>query len=438
MTPLEMMNMIGRDARRVAAAACLALVAAEASAIDGQVSLEAGVGYSDNVARTDGGVVDETLGTIGLAADLSREDSRLTGSLVGELQFVTYLDDTFDDAVYGRVDLDGAYEIVPGVFSWVLEDSWGQARRDEFATPSPANEENINYLATGPDLRIRLAERTNAKLSGRYALTTYADTPRDYTSVGGDLGLDHGLSQNSTLGLALRGARVEYDDSRAGSDYDVQEVALTFKAQGARTELTAEAGTTTLRDQGQTLDNPLFRLTIDRKVATASTLTVRIGQEFTDSGRWFRDSGSLAPGGPDAGNPSDVLGSGGPFENRHVGIGWATTKPRTRFSVGLVVRQEDYVENSDLDRDVFEINAYVSRRMTQTLTFSAQANFEREEFDDGSLDDDRLWTNVGLTWDVASRTFLRLNWQHNSDDSNATARTFSENVYWLRVGFRPR
>lgn len=406
--------------------------------MDGQVTLEVGAGYSDNVARTDGSTVDETLGTIGLGADLSREDGRLTGSLLGYVQFVTYLDDTFDDALYGRVDLGGAYEIVPGVLSWVLEDTWGQARRDEFATPSPDNEENINYLATGPDLRIRLAERTQAKLSGRYAMTTYADTPRDYTSLGGDLGLDHGLSETSTLGLALRGARVEYDDSNVGSDYSVREAALTYKAQGARTELTAEAGTTTLRDQGQKLDNPLFRLTAKRKVATASTLTVNIGQEFTDSGRWFRDSGSLAPGGPDTDNPNDILSSGGAFENRYLGLGWATAKPRTQFSVGLAFRQEDYVDDSDLDRDVFEVNADLSRRMTQTLTFSAQARFEREVFDNGALDDDRLWLNIGLAWDVTGRTFVRLNWEYNSDDSNVTTRTFSENVYWLRIGFRPR
>ena len=50
--------------------------------MDGQVTLEVGAGYSDNVARTDGSTVDETLGTIGLGAHPSPEAGRLTGSLL--------------------------------------------------------------------------------------------------------------------------------------------------------------------------------------------------------------------------------------------------------------------------------------------------------------------------------------------------------------------
>jgi hypothetical protein len=425
---------------RVATAAlgCLAMAAAAgAQTREAGIQVEAGLGYSDNITRVDRNEVDETLATAGVAFDKVRDEGRLTWSAIGDVEYVSYLDDTYDDDFYGRADLAAAYAFVPETFSWVAQDSWGQIRRNYLERPTPANQENVNYFSTGPELRLRFGQRTFLDTGARYALATYEETGRDYSSLGGWANFGRQLGEQSDIGLRAAGYWIEYDDPGFGADYDIQEFALNYNAVGARTRLSAQAGYTVLNYRDDTSDGPLFRISVDREVASASRLTLRLGQEYTDPARRFQNGG-VAPEGPGSGIPDNTLGVGDPFRNRYADLRWTTAKPRTVFAAGLRYSQEDYQNRTDLDRDTITLYADVLRRITERFEVRAGARLEREEFDNGSFDDDRLRLLAGVSLDLTARTYLTFDWDYFDGDSNSPTRNYTENRVWLRAGYRVR
>jgi hypothetical protein len=421
-----------------AAAGGLALAMnATAQAQEAGIQIEAGLGYSDNITRVERGEIDETLALVGVAFDKVRDEGRLTWSAIGDVEYVSYLDNTYDDDFYGRADLAAAYAFVPETFSWVVQDSWGQIRQNYLERPTPANQENVNYFSTGPDLRLRFGQRTFLDTGARYALASYDRTSRDYSSLGGWATLGRQLGEQSDIGLRAAGYWIEYDNPGFGADYDIQEFVLTYNATGARTRLAAQAGYTVLNYRDDTSDGPLFRISVDRDVGAASRLTLRLGQEYTDPARRFQNGG-VAPEGPGSGIPDNTLGVGDPFRNRYADLRWSTGKARTVFSVGMRYSQEDYQTRSDLDRDTTSIYADVLRRVTERFQVRFGARLESEKFDNSSFDDDRLRLVAGVSLDLTARTYLTFDWEYFDGDSNSQTRNYTENRVWLRAGYRVR
>ena len=413
------------------------VLAAPAAGAEVAASIDAGVGYSDNITRTSGEQIDETLGTLGVLIRAERPEGRLVGLFNADLEYISYLDDTYDDDVYGRVDLNGDYWLVQDTFSWALEDSWGQIRRDPFEVPNPGNTENTNYFATGPDFIFRFGQRTNQTLTGRWADTSYEETARDFQRLGGGLALSRAISERTTIGLHGYASRVEFDDPLYGSDYDAQEYYGRIATEGARTRVEFDAGYTEVHDQGESSGNPLFRLSVTRDISPKSALTLEAGTEVSDSGQLFQGIGDNG-GAPGFGNPSDVIGIGDPFERRYFGLRWSTDGQRGRFGLGANYRQELYETQTQFDRDVTEFYADYSRGLTEALRLSLGARYEMEEYDDGSYDEDRLRLAAGLAWDVSGKVFVSADYEFYQSDSSSPLQDYDENRLWVRVGYRAR
>ena len=414
-----------------------ATVSCQALGQQAGLSVEAGLGYSDNIGRDDDDKTDQTLASLGVTADLSRREGRLTGSMVGDLYYVNYLDNAYDDDIYGRADVYGAYAFVPDTFSWVVQDSFGQVRRNPLGRPNPGNQENVNYFSTGPDLTLRLGERGFLNLAGRYSLATYEESPSDYDSLSTWATLGRRLSEQSDIGVKAAGYWIEFDDQSFADDYDISEVSLVYNVAGSRTQISAEAGYTTLNYQDETNDGPLFRVSLRREVGAASSVTLRLGQEYTDPGRRFQNGGR-PPGGPGSGIPNDTLNVGDPFQNRYAEFAWATDLSRTRLSVGVRYSDHEYQTRSDLDRQRWSIYGDWLRRVTERFSLRMRAVMEHEEYDDGSLDDDRLRFSAGVSWDVTPKTYLTFDWDYFKGDGNSVLRDYTENRLWLVAGHRFR
>jgi len=411
------------------------LVAAAASPMVAFAEIEAtvrvGVGYSDNIARTETNKIDETLGTVGLEFAATREEGRLTGRFGADVEYISYFDSTFDDDFYGRADLLGDFAIVRDVFSWRVENSWGQVRRDPFEVINPGNVENINYFATGPDLTLRFGPRTRMLVSGRWSDTAYQDTPRDFNRLSGSLAFERSLSDRASLSLNASTASIEYDDALFGNDYDAHEFFGRFRAEGVRTRLQFDAGYTEIEDDIDSTGNPLLRIEVERDVSPRSTLRLAAGTEFSDAGRLFQG------GGLDSG-VSDVIGAGSAFERRYIGLGWTLDAQRTRFGAGVDYREEIYDDLGTLDRDVTSFYANLERSLTEVLRFGLGLRYEMEQYDSGELDDDRLRLNGNVGWDIIQRLVLSFEYEYFQGDSNTPLREYDESRAWLRLGYRWR
>jgi hypothetical protein len=419
------------------AAALGALTLAFPAAADVTAGVTAGVGVSDNIARTNSNEIDETLATVGFNFAGTRPEGKLTGRVNAAIEYISYLDNTYDDDFYGRADLLGDYSFVEDLFSWRVEDSWGQIRSDPFSVQSPENSENTNYFATGPDVTLRLGSRTRFLVTGRWSDTSYETSSRDYTRLGGGLGLSRDLSDRTELGIHGYTSRVEFDDSTFGSDYDAQEYLVRLTTEGARTRILLDAGYTQIHDQGSSSGNPLFRLTASRDVGARSELTLTAGTEFSDAGQVFQGSGASG-GASGFGGGNAVIGVGDPFERRYFGLGWSLQGQRSRFSVGADYRQELYETLSAIDREVTEFYAELNRGLTQSLRINLGARYLTEKYDDDSVDDDRLSANAGLAWDFSQKFYVSAAVELYQSNSNSSLREYDENRAWLRIGYRAR
>jgi uncharacterized protein (PEP-CTERM system associated) len=166
-------------------------------------------------------------------------------------------------------------------------------------------------------------------------------------------------------------------------------------------------------------------------------LTLTAGTQFTDAGQTFQGIGENV-GSPGYGGPSDVIGTGDPYENRYFGLGWTTRGQRGQFGLGVNYRQELYQTQTALDRKITEVYANYSRGLTEALRMSLGGYYEMDKYDSGAPDDKRLRLDAGLAWDVSRRVFVSADYEYYKGDSSSSTLSYDENRAWLRVGYRAR
>src|SRR5690606_8819583 len=230
-----------RRERSVAACCCLFLACASA---EGAVSygLTAGIGHTDNVARTVEGEIDETIATLGAALDAAYESRRIRAQLATQLNYLDYIDDTFDSELLGNLVAGAELDIISERFTWMVEDTFGQVATDHLSAVSPSNREDVNYFTTGPDLSFPLGERSTVRAQARYSDVYFENSDLDTERKFGILGIERRLSMSSYISLRASSERVEYDKAPANTGFDREEAYLDYDLQGARTSIKTNLG----------------------------------------------------------------------------------------------------------------------------------------------------------------------------------------------------
>ena len=111
---------------------------------------------------------------------------------------MNYLEGAYGNEFIGRFDGQAQYSLIPERLTWVLRDDFRQATLDAFTPVAPNNRQNMNYLATGPDLYLRLGGTAFLNASARYADAYYQTSPFDSTRGLVTLGSGLQLSARST------------------------------------------------------------------------------------------------------------------------------------------------------------------------------------------------------------------------------------------------
>jgi hypothetical protein len=417
----------------ISAAVAASLWAGAAGAAEMTYGVEVGVGNSDNIRRVPAGEESETILTAGLEYGLLRTDGRFHADVDVDLSYFDYQDDTYDSEVLGIANADLRYLFVPGRFEWSLIENFGQSAEDPFAASTPDNRENINYLTTGPDFMFRLGTAADITLFGRYSTTDYEESDFDDERLLGGLALGRELSARSELSLNVTAERVEFDDTDAGSDYDRQSAFLRYDTEGARTTVGVEAGYTEIHDDGSTSSTPLFELDVERRMTERSTLTFSGGVRSSDAASALR-AGSL-PGGATPGGPDEVS-STDTFEAQHASLAWAFTAQRTEFMLSAGWEQDDYDNDSTLDRDrnIYQVSA--RRQITPRLSLRAEAELVSSDYDNFGQDDDESRYGLFLSWNAVGRLYIEADVEYFDRDSSNALSEFEETRVFLRFAWR--
>lgn len=418
---------------RLAGVGVTGLLVCSAAHADLTVGVEAGAGYTDNIRRVDQGAVDEKIAVVGLDLDWVERTRRIDGNAQVDLSYNEYLDDTFDGEVLGTANASVTLGIVPERFTWLVQDSFGQAQSDPFAPVTPETRENLNYFTTGPDLLLRLGSAANLRVFGRYSLTQYENSPLDSTQKGGGGGIFRELSPRSTVGVNVVSERIEFDDNPA-SDYDRQGAFLSYNIDGGRTDINAELGYSRLKPENGDDDGGLFAsLTVQRRMTAASTLRFEAGRQFTDSGESLRNAvvGSSVGG-------VNVTASSDPFQNTSAGLSWTFARHRTGLTLGASWEEDRYERQTQFDRNRITYAASFTRRLSQVLDLTLSASLDDENFNSAGLDSEEMFLRADLSWQLGRRFGLALSVDRSDRSTSSGLGEFTENRVFLMLTYRPR
>lgn len=397
-------------------------------------SVDAGVGHSDNISRVSTNEIDETIATAGidLTWDVSRP--RLEGDATVDLSYFDYLDDTYGSEVVGTANGSAVFGLVPDRFTWLVQDSFGQARSDPFTPSTPGNRENVNYFTTGPDVIVALGTTGRARLFGRYSASQYERSPLDAERLTGGLAVARQLSARSEVAFNAVTERVEFKDD-FNTDQDRDNLFLSYTLQGARTNIQIEAGYTWLElEDGEETDGALLRVSLGRELSAASNVWLTFGSQLTDAAEALRASVS---GPTTVGGVGDVTATADPFERRSVAAGWNFSRNRSSIDVGVAWDEDRYETQSALDRTTLAWNASFERDLSPLLTVGVLASLTDEDFDTTGQTADELRYGATLDWRFARRLGLRLLAERYDRDSSDPLGEYVENRVFLTLFYRP-
>lgn len=394
-------------------------------------TVEAGAGNSDNITRVEDDEVSETMATAGVTLEWHEARPRLIADVSADANYVEYLDDTYDGEIVGGLDGTLDFSVIPERLRWIVQDSFGQESTDPFSPQTPETRENVNYFTTGPSLEFLLG-RQLARVFATYSLTEYERSSFDSERAVGGVSVGRGTPGGRGFSFNAVTEQVSFKDEGA-TDFDRHSAYANYSIEGARTEISAEAGYTWLElESGEKSGDPRLQIQLARELSSSSMLRLRAGTQLTDSSEALRSSfasGSAAGGGA-------VSSASDPFRNRFGSLGWDFNRHRTSMSLGIDWSDDTYETAATLNRNRVTYDANIGRQLTSRLSIGLNASYMDEEFEVTGLTSQSLAYGGTVDWQLGPTMGLRLAIDHFERETDDGVGEYGENRLFLTFVYR--
>jgi hypothetical protein len=403
---------------------------------------DVGVGESDNVTLVQTDKVSQTIGIADLDFDLKDQSRRFDVDAKGNFSDLDYLQGAYSNQLIGRFDGRADVSLIPERVIWVLTESFGQAQIDPFLAAVPTNLQNINYVATGPEASFRLGPTVFLDLSARYAKTTYETDPFDSNAVLGSAALGRALSAQSSISLNGSFERVSFDNTQVNTNFDRSSAFAHYEIQGARTDLTANLGVTTVNQGSESFTGPNEKLRLSRKLSAAASLTFTVGRDITDGSTAFANLQSGAIGGIVT---APAVVSQGNYTVTYSSIAWEYVRNRTTIGVSGNWEKDSYEGQPllDLTRDSAEFR--LERKLSRVLTAQLLGRLYRTEYVNTEYSETDGLVGAALMFHAGRGLEIKLRYDHSSRAVSGLGFVpgvgdggYGENRVFLTIGYRPR
>jgi hypothetical protein len=402
---------------------------------------DVGIGESDNVTLVDTNKVSQTMAIADLDFDLKDQSRRFDVDAKGNFSYLDYLQNAYSNQLLGRFDGRADVSLIPERVTWVLTENFGQAQIDPFVAAVPTNLQNINYVATGPDVALRLGPTVFLDLSARYAKTTYQTDPFDSNEILGSVALGRALSAQSSISINGSFARELFENTDVNTDFNRSSVYAHYEIQGARTNLTANLGATKVDQGSVSFTGPNAKLQLSRKLSSVSTLTFTVGRDVTDGSTAFANLQSGAIGGI-------VTGAAVVTQNNYTvtygSVAWDYSRNRTTIGVSGTWEKDSYdgVPLLDVTRGSAEFR--IERRLTSVLTGQLLGRLYRNEYANTDFSETDGLIGAALVFHAGRALEIKLRYDHSTRNASGVgvvpgvSNGYNENRAFLTIGYRPR
>ncbi len=426
---------IAKRKRICGTAAIVGLMLAHQSAfaIEYTGEIRAGIGTSDNIARTPDQRIDEKIATVGFDFGMTELTSKLDLSLRSSFDYLDYLDDTFEAEWVGGLEANATVTLVDERLRWVFQNNYGQRLFDPLQPARPDNRENINFFTTGPTLNLLRGERLFITADVRYSAFHYEIQPADNQRRSGALSFGRDTSRESSVSLNIASERIEFDDDTVGSPIDLDAVFVRYEKTGRTNTFGLDLGFNQAESGGDKGDGLLLQVDWSKTTSANGQLTMTGGSRYSEQGNIFRLFQGRAL---DVRDTNDLPDGTLPFRNYFYTVGYFLTHDRYSVDLSAGWSKEDYEDRADIDRDVHFGTVRFQREVTRKIFANANVGFQRRDFNILERRDDDLTLGLGVGYRLTNKFSIVLEYQHFQRNS-IEDEDFTENRAFLRATFSP-
>ena len=407
----------------IAVAAMLPLYAAPAAALDIAFGIGYEYQYSDNIRLAAVAPEVESLHIGRVTLGLAERSSVLTLRGSANIEHRDYVNDTFEDGVYGTVGAAANWIVVPQRLNWSLENYFSQTIIDARTADTPANRQNSNVLATGPDFIFRINPLNTLELSARLSNYYYEVTDANNNRLQGDLRWIYRLTPRTDLSLNYQTVTVHFLNESGNINFVRDELFVRGRTRPSRSEYTVDLGTSIVYAVGaDPIAGALLRLGWRRELNPRANVTASAGMEYSDHDRDYLSEGGASGGG----TTGDAVGIGGFYYGQRVDVGYTYAGAYGSDTLRAFWRTLDY-ETGPFDQTLYGAEAELGFDSGPLLTPYLFGGYQQTEFTQTAIDDVDSYGGFRLRYRLRSRFIVALEGRHTVRDSSDTVRNYEEN-----------
>ncbi|HEX6996390.1 MAG TPA: hypothetical protein VF339_19830 [Gammaproteobacteria bacterium] len=318
--------------------------------------------------------------SLGVLFDLTRNRERVQASLLGDLEYRMYGDDSASNEQVGSLGASLSTVLLPQRFTWSFRDNYLDGRTNPLGPETPDNRERINVFETGPQLDVPLGGRTSFSAGGTWRARRYEESQLlDSDSVTYSVGIHRQVRPLTSVSLMADTTEAEYQTT--DEKYDIDGVRLVYQRALARGSAVASAGVNRLTIGLLEVDRPLFNVMWSRSLTGRMSLVLQADRQYTDAGTLLAESLDQPTAAP-----IDVTLSADPNDRREASADWSLSLDRTDISVQFTLFADDFEREDSLDSDGGRIGVDMLRRLTRVSAAGVSVHREQRQFSN-ELDD---------------------------------------------------
>ena len=407
-----------------------------ANAAEFDALIRTSVGVSDNVSRAETDTIDETLLTLGFTFNVTEDTQRIDLDLRSTLDYIEYLDGTFEEQIIGGLDAFLAVNVIERYMRWTVQDTWGQQLNDPLRPARPDNLGNVNFFSTGPTFSFLGDSRNQLNLDFRYTAIDFENQRSDSERGSAILALGRDIRRSTNISLNFLTERAEFDEGDGNRDFDRRQAFFRLSQTGNRNTLGVSIGANEVElvESGEVLDGTFAQLDWTSRVSSSGTLTLGAGSRFSDQGNIFRFNRTNAPNLED---PTDNPISDSPFVNNFLALGY--TLQRGQYSVNVTANfdQQDFKDQSGADRDILGGQVVVRRDLSRRTFATLRVRYRERDFKYQDREDENILFGLNLGYRVNAGFNVSIDFQQTRRETTVPGSSFDEDRVFLQFSYTP-
>jgi hypothetical protein len=393
-----------------------------------------GLGYtatrSDNITRVPSDELRETIHSYLVGFSYLELTPDIDATIAAQAEFRDYQDDIFEDETVSNLKALLYWTISPQRFIWVVEDAYEQTRINAAESDTPDNRANVNVFSTGPDVYFRFNPVHTLALGARAGNVYTGQANTDNDRFSGSVRWLYQATSITTYSLNYEAQDVSYDDPALNADFTSHDIFLRADYRPSRSQYTIDLGASRISpEQGEDLNESLFRLTWIRQLTTESTFGLSASGEYSDTAADILTSATTT-------TPSTALTSGEVrsdlFYAKRASLFYNRRGARFGAGFSLYTQDLDY-ETTPQDRREYGGRLTLGFFYSGTTTVTLTTEQNRAEFRDFVRHDTDRDSSIRLDYRLSRSVRLALEGRRTERDSTSPADEFVDNRVSLSV-----